>query len=224
MACDYTSSEAKSWIFRTREGSGGILQILATNRNPPGVRLRYKLARQDGGGGGTAPSTGQGAVAPEFEPAVEAVLVHPEGRVAELLDLDTGQRATSTDFGEDDRETHAWIRSSRVDVLGVVEKGRMAALCLDMVVAPAGSNSWDAITARGVGTNWHLAQGEQDKITVISPIADKTDTWFFRTREGGQGVLQIVGQTANPSGVKVRYRLVQPGHDATSSQSGTATR
>ena len=57
-----------------------------------------------------------------FGSVVETVLKTPHGRVAELLDLDTGQRATSENFGENDRETHAWIREHRLDLLGVVER------------------------------------------------------------------------------------------------------
>jgi preprotein translocase subunit SecD len=34
--------------------------------------------------------------------------------------------------------------------------------------------------------------------------------WFFKTREGGMGLLQIIGFTENPRGVKIRYKLVQP--------------
>jgi serine/threonine protein kinase len=33
--------------------------------------------------------------------------------------------------------------------------------------------------------------------------------WFFKTREGGMGILQITGFTDNPRGVKIRYKLVQ---------------
>jgi hypothetical protein len=33
--------------------------------------------------------------------------------------------------------------------------------------------------------------------------------WFFKTREGGMGILQITGFTENPPGVKIRYKLVQ---------------
>jgi len=143
-----------------------------------------------------------------FGPVSEQVLKSPEGRVAELLDLDTGKHATSTTFGENDRETHAWVRSQRLEVLGVVEKGHVAVLCMDMVAVPAASNGWDAVTAQSVTTNWHLNQTEPNKITPISPATDATDTWFFRTREGGQGVLQILDRTDNPPGVKIRYKLV----------------
>jgi len=36
--------------------------------------------------------------------------------------------------------------------------------------------------------------------------------WFFKTREGGEGILQILGFTENPRGVKIRYKLVQNGN------------
>jgi hypothetical protein len=32
--------------------------------------------------------------------------------------------------------------------------------------------------------------------------------WFFKTRKGGMGILQITGFTENPRGVKLRYKLV----------------
>jgi len=144
-----------------------------------------------------------------FGPVAEQVLRSPQSRVAELLDLDTGKRGTSTTFGENDRETHAWIRSERQDVLGVVEKGQVAVLCMDMVVVPAVTNAWDAVTPKNIATNWQLRQTEPNKITAISTSTDKTDTWLFETREGGRGILQILGQTDNPPGVNIRYKLVQ---------------
>jgi hypothetical protein len=37
---------------------------------------------------------------------------------------------------------------------------------------------------------------------------DQSPLWFFKTRDGGQGVLQIVGFTEDPDAVKIRYKLV----------------
>jgi hypothetical protein len=148
-----------------------------------------------------------------FGPAIESILkapeIRPEGRVAELLDLDTGQRGTSASFGDNDRETHAWLRANTLDVLGVAERGQIAILCFDMVVVPAVTNGWETVSAQNLVTNWNLAQVEPNKITGISTVTDKTDTWLFRTREGGRGTLQILGQSTDPLGVKVRYKLVQ---------------
>ncbi|HNT56144.1 MAG TPA: hypothetical protein PKG95_15610, partial [Anaerolineaceae bacterium] len=43
------------------------------------------------------------------------------------------------------------------------------------------------------------------------PISGKGDlpaTYLFQTREGSRGVLQIVGFTDEPRGVKIRYKLL----------------
>jgi len=37
----------------------------------------------------------------------------------------------------------------------------------------------------------------------------QSSMWFFKTREGGMGILQITGFTENPRGVKIRYKLVK---------------
>jgi predicted Ser/Thr protein kinase/transglutaminase-like putative cysteine protease len=44
-----------TWLFKTREGSIGILQITGSTDNPRGVKLRYKLV-QAAKGGGVGPS------------------------------------------------------------------------------------------------------------------------------------------------------------------------
>jgi hypothetical protein len=166
------------------------------------------------------------ATSPQFGPTSEAVLkspaVTPGHQTTELLDFDTGAWATSATFGANDRETHAWIRSNRVDVLGVVERGQIAVLCMDMVVVPAVSNGWDQATAQNVMTNWPLNQGEPNKITAISPLTDKTDVWYFLTREGSRGVLQIFGQNENPLGVKIRYKLVSASGPTTATPAKTS--
>ncbi len=137
-----------------------------------------------------------------------------EGRVAELLDLDTGRRATSATFGENDRETHAWVREHNLDLLGVVEKGQIAVLCHDVAVLPVNSNRWEQATAAEILADKMLAQMEPNKITAVSPAIDKTDTWLFRTRKNGHGILQILGASDDPRGVKIRYKLVVSARNA----------
>jgi serine/threonine protein kinase len=181
------------------------LALLVIARN---VETSSRLAREQN----RQTSINRGAMT--FGPVVETVLkdeeIRPEGRVEELLDLDTGRRAASSNFGDNDRETHLWVRTNQLDVIGVVEHGQIAVLCFDTVVIPAVSNDWETVTAQNLVTNWNLAQNEPNKITGISPATDKTDTWLFRTREGGRGLLQILGQSNDPLGVKIRYKLVQP--------------
>ena len=44
-----TGDQQTSWLFKTREGSTGILQITGFAKNPRGVKIRYKLVQQAGG-------------------------------------------------------------------------------------------------------------------------------------------------------------------------------
>ncbi|HKI69142.1 MAG TPA: hypothetical protein VKA67_06105, partial [Verrucomicrobiae bacterium] len=113
-----------TWGFQTREGTMGILQITGFSDNPRGAKIRYKLVQSTGGEKATADRS-SGIASATFGPVSEATLKSPDNRNAELLDLDTGNRAVNTAFGANDRETHAWIRSNRVDVLGVIEKGQI---------------------------------------------------------------------------------------------------
>jgi hypothetical protein len=45
--------------------------------------------------------------------------------------------------------------------------------------------------------------------TVNLLTREQSAIWFFKTREGGMGVLQILGFTDDPNGVKIRYQLVE---------------
>ena len=53
MPDDFGVAHTRSWgggpptfLFRTREGAMGLLQVTGFNRDPAGIRLRYKLARE----------------------------------------------------------------------------------------------------------------------------------------------------------------------------------
>ena len=48
------SDEPTTWLFKTREGGTGILQITGFTENPRGVKIRYKLV-QSGDGNSISP-------------------------------------------------------------------------------------------------------------------------------------------------------------------------
>jgi hypothetical protein len=152
----------------------------------------------------------------------EVVLPAATGRHAELYDMDRAQWATNEVFGENDRETHAWLRARQLDLLGVIERGQFAVLCMDMVVLPVASNSWQEVASESLWTNQNLRTLEPGKITGVAPVEAKTDTWIFRTREDSLGVLQLLGTNASPTGVRIRYRLVPGRAGVGIPQSGTA--
>ena len=146
-----------------------------------------------------------------FGAAIENVLPVTEGRSEKLLDIDTGRWGTKADFGENDRETHKWVRDNGLDLLGFFEKEQFGLLAFDMAVLPAKNTDWERLTAEEVVANWSLAQMEANKITPMTPMEapDRPATYLFRTRENGIGILQIVDFTDNPKGVKIRYKIVE---------------
>ena len=149
----------------------------------------------------------------KWGPIKEEVLTGKKKRVAELLNLDTGQRAVMSGFGADDRQTHRWIRDRGVDLLGVVLKGMPmpGLLFFDVVVKEIPETQFEKVTPADVAGDWHLNQGEPDKIMPF-PADGKANgrpTCLFRTRENGMGVLQLIGVGEIPKSVRIRYKLVQ---------------
>jgi beta-lactamase regulating signal transducer with metallopeptidase domain/HEAT repeat protein len=146
-----------------------------------------------------------------FGAVIENVLPVTEGRSEKLLDIDTGRWDTKADFGENDRETHKWVRDNGLDLLGVFEKEQFGLLAFDMAVLPVKNTDWERLTAEEVVANWSLAQMEANKITPMTPMEapDRPATYLFRTRENGIGILQIVDFTDNPKGVKIQYKIVE---------------
>ena len=153
------------------------------------------------------------ARAPAFGRVIEKVLPDKPVRQSELLDLDTGRFMAGTDFGENDRETHAWIRQEGLDVMGFIEKGQYGVLAYDMAALPVSPDQWDKLTPEALLDNKQLAHMEPGKITPLLPTDTKQEppTYLFRTREGGHGIVQLLGESQEPRGVKIRYKLLEHG-------------
>jgi hypothetical protein len=76
----------------------------------------------------------------------------------------------------------------------------------DLIAVPVASNEWDMAPAR---LDYYLAAAKAGTPVTMSAKGDLSATYVIRTREGGRGLLQIVGVTDNPRGVKIRYKLAQ---------------
>ncbi len=148
-----------------------------------------------------------------FGPVVEELLEDPKKRVAELLDLDTGRRATFKQFGVDDRQTHKWIRQQKVDVMGLVKGDPLGLMLFDMAVYENRGIDWEEITPREVMDDRWLNQAEPNPIGILG-ATDRSKlplSCLFETREGGKGVLQILGPGEPPKTVRIRYKMVESG-------------
>ncbi|PYI80715.1 MAG: hypothetical protein DME26_21040, partial [Verrucomicrobia bacterium] len=65
------------------------------------------------------------------------------------------------------------------------------------------------VTARvGARSASRLVSQYGDGPVVSLLTRDQSELWFFKTRDGSKGVLQIVGFTEEPEAVKIRYKLL----------------
>ncbi len=114
----------------------------------------------------------------------------------------------------------AWARDNQVDAIAfVTTEGdrtvKCGLLCPGLVVLRAENLQWDPNTAdpRMLKEDFEEAMHNFNK---IPPFADVTTTGEFPanylildTRTHRRGILQILGVSDNPRGVKIRYRLVE---------------
>jgi hypothetical protein len=92
----------------------------------------------------------------------------------------------------------------------------------DLVTLSAGDNHLDDISPAEARYCSDLMTKEPEARSMLgkNPKTGQ-DTYYFRTRDDAWGVLQIVGVTTNPPGVKIRYKLVQPAGTTESSSTPT---
>jgi hypothetical protein len=199
-----------------------LLLNLASNRPAPGPVVA-----------GSSPVT--------FGPVIERVIndwaLHWDG----FIDFDSGQLLDSREvFSTDDlkellssKKRAAAGLESNVDDFGKVldwtkrtgadamflspqSADTMGLRALDMAVIETNALAWDGCTPGAIITalrgQSHL--GEWKLMPMLSPRVGLPGTYLFKTREGGAGLLQIIGFTENPRGVKIRYKLVQRGEGA----------
>lgn len=127
------------------------------------------------------------------------------------LDLDSGILATNNKPVDwNTRKGHDWISTNGFDLIGLVGEPLLPMLTgFDMVIQPLPTNSWDSTTPADVVQSWALMQYEPMLNFTFAAKPAETDTFLFQTREGGKGILQILGVTGDRRGVKIRYKLAQ---------------
>ena len=126
------------------------------------------------------------------------------------LDLDSGKVLTNSSLDWESRNGHEWIQANGLDVVTTESaKHSPTLLGVDMIVVPAPTNGWNIVDAADVLNNWALMQEEPQQKTIFGAWPGQTDTFLFQTREGGKGILQILGFADNPPGLRIRYKLVQ---------------
>ena len=103
-----------------------------------------------------------------------------------------------------DRGFSEWGKTSGADAQGNPGFG--------MVVLRYPKEAWDALSPGDLLMNELLVQGKPSGFPYGAMDANGEEppaTYAFKTREGGIGLLQIIGFTQAPPGVKIRYKMVQ---------------
>jgi tRNA A-37 threonylcarbamoyl transferase component Bud32 len=164
------------------------------------------------------PPAAPAAGAYEFGPVIERTVEERVGGLS-ALDLDTGtlyrggpgpgaKPENPTTVEQAQKEMEDWLKSTGVDVVGMISSSTRGLGGFDMVAFSQPKERWDAASEDLV----RLLElfGKPGSVVEMSGKGELPATFAFKTREGGMGVLQIVGFKDDiPRGVKIRYKLIQ---------------
>jgi len=148
-----------------------------------------------------------------FFPTVECSLPlrlgFPLGTIC--FDLDLGLFVTNRSFRPDQRNTREWLGSSGSDLVAIVATEQASIVeAFDLVSIEAPTNAWETMPPQDVAWNWALMRDRAKPESMLATAPDYTNTFLFRTREDGFGLLQILSSSNQESVVKIRYKLVVP--------------
>jgi len=150
-----------------------------------------------------------------FGPVIERTLNPGDRQHDRLLDLDTGKMFDIPD-PEEVKPIHAggnvaemkdWAARRGIDL---VADG--TPLGFELAIFPQPNATWDELpVADGLKV---ILQSEGATPAVLAPGKELPSTFYFKTREGRLGVLQIIGydekkKPGEPIGIKIRYKLLE---------------
>jgi len=217
-------------FFKTGAGSLGILQITGLTENPSGVKIRYKLVQNSTASPAPTPIPAA-AQNLSFGPVMERTIERGSSP-HRALNLATGEfmspsREREFVFRPDGADT---LRVAGVDVYSSYDARAADNLnSLDMryiaglypqkgdkaiSIDDINAEEFSELLAKGQYFQTTLEKtgmfgGYRFDLSKVEPVLRGTNVYLFITRDGAQGLLQISGVTENPSGVKIRYKLVR---------------
>lgn len=129
-----------------------------------------------------------------------------------VIDLDTGKLLTppSKDAFADDKALMSWVKQNGVDAMGETKPSIRGLAGFEMIAIPIGNQRWGDLKLDEFLRL--LGPGEPGTPAIMSGKGELPATFLIKTREGGMGMLQIVG-FARPKGIQIRYKML--GYDET---------
>ena len=224
-------------FFQTAQSRLGLLQIISFTKNPPSLKIRYKLLQnstpempsgQNAGGTGntthTFPASGNSpnyqrfsntnspAQNLSFGPVIERVLPMDEKGLTDLFDVDNDALELSPNppnlaqglaqfnkpglvISRDDQKQETVLMGMN-GVMPLKFRNDQWNKCTDPMLH----------TLKFVMPALHTHPGP---IMAATMHGNVPETFLFKSATGKIGMLQIIGFTDNPRGVKIRYKLVQ---------------
>jgi hypothetical protein len=243
---DFKYDQLATFLFTTREGGRGIVQVFPKDLDADRYRVRYRMWL-------TAP-TNPTAQPPRDERVNEPPRAKPSGRAfgktitaaldlpaegrACLMDLETGRKAIPPKILRPDEFTNAaslprnaafakWCRDRGIDVVAhvaAVEHGAAAPagagaaglqfqttlIGLDMIEARIVPQTFDELTveaAREIIERVPAHEYRTAWMGIDAQLAERPDTFAFKTREGTVGLLQLEAPGTQSGKLTIRYRL-----------------
>jgi hypothetical protein len=149
---------------------------------------------------------------PAFGPLIERTLQASSGATNVWLALETGEVITAdpevsgnTHGPSDDDRARTWRISHRADLTALPGGGMVGA---DMAAMRVLDEEWAA--ALPVSVMAAMSTAEPEAQVFLTAPTNSPFTYFFKTRRGDFGILQITGLGSNPPAVNIQYKLVQP--------------
>jgi len=207
-------------LFKTREGTQGIVQIIGTVTSGRSyLSIRYKLVEKK------EPVVRQQT---SFNPVTERAVFGPTKELSVIVDHDKGSPGvdldTGTLFDQPDivrtvggEHSTAWLLENGIDACFETGISICGLSCFDVVVAAVDSEAWDDPP---ISVLKSLDRATPAPMAIMSSRVQVPATFLFRTREGGTGVLQIlaVDDHSEPKTVRIRYKLIEKKTPATAKQ------
>ncbi len=130
-----------------------------------------------------------------------------------LIDLDTGKLVTPPKeaFEGGSKTAIEWARKNGIDAGGGTQPEVQGLIGLDIIALAVDNKVWNLSGDAGLMADKRnaFAVSTPGNPVYLSAKGGVPATYKFQTREGGLGVLQIVGFTDDPKGTKIRYKMLQ---------------
>ena len=150
---------------------------------------------------------------PAFGPVIERTLEAGAGGSGSDIwfNLATGQSVVDTydpnaKDPNDDEEARQWRIRMGADVAAVLNRQPTGLAGVDMAAMRVTDSEWDTALAVGIVAPMSESQTEDHVLMKF----EAPSTYFFKTRTGVMGILQITSFSSSPPGLNFRYKLVEP--------------